>query len=270
MNRRQFVAGIGATVAAGYAGCLDTVTDSVEESFENSYDVSGETTLVVDNQNGSVDINDTDEEQVTVAGTKEASSGDALDDIKVAVTQDEQFRVEVSVPSGSFFERREVDLTVDIPARVTVDTVQTENGDVTVSGVDGDLQATTSNGDIDVTNVDGIVDCETTNGDIDTGDTTGLAGAVTTNGDIDVELFELDGDVTCESTNGAVTVRVGPDVAGGFELETSLGDASVETVEHTTTESGVDSLEGQLRDGDDPTLTLTSTNGDVTIRPVEE
>jgi hypothetical protein len=270
MNRRQFLSGVGATAVAAYAGCLDTATETVEESFENSYEVSGETALVVDNRNGSVAVGETDQNRVTVAGTKTASSTDALDDIEVSVAQDDPFRVETSVPSGSFFERRGVDLDIDIPAGVIVDTVQTRNGDVTVSGVDDDLRATTSNGDIEVVDVDGVVDCETTNGDIDTSNTTGVASAVTTNGDVDVALFEMSNDVTCESTNGSVTARVGPDVAGGFELVTSLGDASVQSVDHTTTGSGANSIEGQLRGASDPTLWLASDNGDVRIRPAEE
>jgi DUF4097 and DUF4098 domain-containing protein YvlB len=91
----------------------------------------------------------------------------------------------------------------------------------------------------------------------------------TSNGRVDVELLAMDQDVTCRNSNGPVTVRAGPDVAVAFVLETSNGDTSVEELDHTTTRSDGDRLEGQLRGGTDPTLTLESSNGDVTLRPVE-
>lgn len=270
MHRRTLLAGIGTAATAGLAGCLGSVFGTtVSESFENSYDVSNETTLTVNNRNGNVTVRDTDDDQLTVAGEKEASSESALDELSVEVTTGEQFVVDVSFGSGSNFEQRSVDLTIDVPAGVTVDRLVTSNGNVTATGVTGDVNATTSNGNVEVTDVDGFVDCGSSNGNVRVRGATGLAGAQTSNGTVDVELLAMNGDVTCESSNGGVTVRVGPDISCAFELSTTSGQVSVENVPHTATTSRRAQMEGQIRGGADPTLTAETTNGDVRLRAAD-
>lgn len=269
MRRRTLLAGTGTALAAGSAGCLSLFTTTVEESFEERFEVSDETVLTVSNRNGEVTVEGTDDDQLTVAGEKQAGSDEALADIDVNIREGEQFVVEVDFSAGSEFERRRVDLTIDVPGGVTVDRVETANGEVTVEGVGGDVRATTSNGNVEVNGVDGYVDCETSNGDVDVRDTAGLAGAATSNGEVDVDLLAMDDDVTCRSSNGSVVVRVGPDVAVAFELSTSNGRASVEDLEHTTSTSRRGYVEGRLRGGTDPTLTVESTNGNVTLRALE-
>jgi hypothetical protein len=270
MNRRQFLLGAGTALVAGSAGCVDTILGpTVGESFENTYDVSEGATLSVRNENGSVTVHDTDAEEMTVRGEKRASSEEALADIRVGVDRSEHLVVEADFPTGANFDRRQVDLTVEVPSGVSVDGVETENGDVRVDSVTGDVRATTTNGNVTMTDVDGFVDSETSNGDVRITGATGIDDVDTSNGQVDVELLAMTRDVVCRNSNGPVTVRIGPDVAVAFVLETSNGEASVEELDHTTSETESDRLEGQLRGGTDPTLTLESSNGDVTLRPVE-
>ncbi len=270
MQRRALLTGIGATLAAGSAGCLSAVLGTtVTESFENSYDIAEGTPLVITNRNGPVTVEDTDGEQLVVSGEKEASSDSALDDISVDLTKGEQSTVDVTFSTDSEFESQRVDLAVEVPDGVPVQRAETANGDTTVRDVRGDIEATTSNGDVTVTDVDGVVRCETSNGDVQVRGATGVTEARTSNGLVDAELLSIDDDVTCASSNGTVTVRAGPDVACAYVLTTSNGSASVEDLQHTTVESDRGSLEGRLRGGTEPTLRLESTNGDVTLRAVE-
>jgi DUF4097 and DUF4098 domain-containing protein YvlB len=270
MRRRTLLAGVGTITTAGLAGCFGAVFETtVSESFENSYDVSDETILTVSNRNGNVTVRDTDNDQLTVAGEKRANSESALDEISVDVTTGEQFVVEVSFGSGSNFEQRSVDLTIDVPTGATVDQLETSNGNVTVTGVTGDVSATTSNGNVEVTDVDGFVDCDSSNGNVRVRGATGVAGARTSNGTVDVELLAMDGDVPCRSSNGGVTVRVGPDISAAFALSTSNGQVSVEGVPHTASISRRARMEGQIRGGSNPTLTAETTNGDVRLRSAD-
>jgi DUF4097 and DUF4098 domain-containing protein YvlB len=271
MRRRTLLASVGTAASASVAGCFGALFGTtVSESFENSYDVSEETVLTVSNRNGNVTVRDTDDEQLTVAGEKRASSDEGLDDITVDVTTGEQFAVQVSFGSGSAFDRRSVDLTIDVPDVVTVESLKTSNGNLRVSDVSGDLSATTSNGNVEVTGVDGYVDCDTSNGNIRARGTTGIDGAHTSNGTVDVEVLAMRGDVTCESSNGNVTVRAGPDLSVGFRLSTSNGQARVRDLDHTASTSQRGLVEGRLRGGTEPTLTAETTNGDVVLRPAEE
>jgi DUF4097 and DUF4098 domain-containing protein YvlB len=271
MNRRALLGSAGAALSAGLAGCFGGVFGTPEtESFENSYDVSDETVLTVRNRNGDVTVRHTDDDQLTVSGEKRASSQSALETISVDVATGEQFTVEAVFGSGSNFSSRSVELTLDVPEGVTVDSAATSNGEVTVEEVTGDVAATSSNGDVEVTGVDGYADCETTNGDVRVRETTGLTGARTSNGSVDVELLAMRDDVTCRTTNGSVTVRVGPDVAAAFRLNTSNGDAEVRDLPHTVTTTRENRIEGQLRGGTSPLLRLTTSNGDVTLRPADD
>ena len=270
MRRRSLLAGLATAATAATAGCPGSVFGTtVSESFEDSYEVSDGATLTVRNRNGDVTVRDTDDERLTVAGQKRAGSESALDDIAVDVTTGRQFGVQVSFGSGSAFERRRVDLTVDVPSVVTVTQLETSNGNLSADGVGGDLVATTSNGNVDVTDIDGYVDCTTSNGDVRARGTTGLRRARTSNGTVEVELLAMRGDVACVSSNGNVTVRVGPDVAATFRLSTTNGRASVGSVRHTATASRRGRVEGRLRGGTEPTLTAETTNGNVRLRAAD-
>lgn len=106
MRRRSLLATIGGTATASLAGCLGSLLGTtVSESFEDSYEVSGETTLAVTNQNGNLDVEPADGETLTVSGEKRAGSEDALSDISVDVITGEQFVVEVSLGSDANVER---------------------------------------------------------------------------------------------------------------------------------------------------------------------
>jgi DUF4097 and DUF4098 domain-containing protein YvlB len=270
MRRRALLASLGTAATTATAGCLSSVFGTtVSESFENSYDVTDETVLRVDNRNGDITVRDTDADQLTVAGEKRANSESKLDDITVDVTTGERFAIDVSFGSGSAFERRRVDLTLDVPDAVTVDSLATSNGNLTANSVTGDLRATTSNGNVEVTDVRGYVDCDTSNGNVRVRGTTGLNGAQTSNGTIDVALLAMRDDVTCKSSNGSVTVRVGPEVSAAFRLSTTNGQASVEDLEYTSSTDQRGHVEGRLRGGTDPTLTAETTNGDVRLRPAD-
>ncbi|WP_302082672.1 DUF4097 family beta strand repeat-containing protein [Salinibaculum rarum] len=270
MRRRTLLAGVGTVTTAGLAGCFGAVFETTaSESFENTYDVRAETTLTVSNRNGNVSVRNTDDDQLTVAGEKRASSESALEELSVDVTTGERVVVDVSFGPGSNFDQRSVDVSIDVPTGVTVDRVETSNGNVTVTGVTGDVSASTSNGNVWATDVDGSVDCDSSNGNVRIRGATGVASARTSNGTVDVELLAMDGDVTCESSNGGVTIRIGPDISCAFELSTSNGRVSVEDVPHTASVSRRGRMEGRIRDGTDPTLTAATTNGDVRLQSAE-
>jgi hypothetical protein len=263
-RRRAVLASAGTALTAVLAGCA---TGTVTREFEDSYAVEAGP-LTVANDNGDVTVQPAAGPELTVAGTKRAGSSAGLAEVAVDVATEDGAAVTVSTDPG-WFGRQSASLTVLTPERLAVERVDTANGDVTVQGVGGDVTAVTSNGRVELVDIEGAVRAETSNGDVRVRETTGLRGVRTSNGEVDAELFAIDGDVSCESSNGRVTVRVGPDVAADFDLSTSNGEAVVENVPHTVTASGDDELRGRLRGGGEDTLTLSSSNGDVRIRPAE-
>lgn len=270
MDRRRLLAVAGGGIATALAGCIGiSFGPSETTSFSEEYDVSDETVVAVENGNGPVTIEETDGDRIVVGAELEAGSESALDSMTVDVDEGDRFVVAVGFESGFTFSNRRVDLTVSLPTGVELGRASTENGDVAVAGVTGDVMARTSNGDVDVAGVDGYVGAESANGDVDVRETTGVTGARTANGAIDVELRSMRSDVECRSSNGPVSVRVEPDVSTGFRLETSNGDAAVRDLEYGASTERTRFVEGTLRDGGDVLLTLRSSNGDVTLRPVD-
>lgn len=269
MKRRRALGAGVASLATALAGCLDVAFGPSEtETFSDSYDVTDETVVTLSNRNGDLTVTEAVNDRLVVSGKKFASSQKGLDGVRVDVTEGSRFDVEVVFESGAELSNRGVDLTVEVPHGVTIRRASTGNGTISAAGVRGDLIARTSNGDVEIEDVDGYVGAETTNGDVEITETTGLAGARTTNGSVDAELYDLAADVTCRSSNGSVTVRVGPDLATEIRLETNNGDATVSDLEYTATTDRPALMVGRLRGGGDSQLTLQSSNGDVTLRPV--
>lgn len=183
------------------------------------------------------------------------------------MVEGERFGINVRFSTGSGFSNRQMDLSVGTPEGVAVDTANTANGDVTVTGARGDLTAATVNGDVELTDVSGFVRGDSSNGNVRIRNCAGVTGARTSNGTVDVEIRALRTDVTCYSSNGDVTVRVGPDVSAAIRLSTTSGNARVEGVSATTDTDRRGYITGRLRGGTSPLLSVGSNNGDVRLVP---
>ena len=262
-RRRVLRAGALACLGAGsgLAGCVIS-TEPYTETVELAFSPGDAASLTVET-NGAVTLATGDGGTVTGSATKESRSGEgALDGTSVTGTRDDgTFRVVSAVPAG---ENVTVDLDLSVPADLPVERVRARNGDVDITGVAGDGTYWTTNGDVDVDGVGGFVTLRTENGDVTARDVSGLDGVRSTNGDVDVDVLALRGDVTCRSTNGDVAAAVPEDMDVDVDLSTVNGRATAEDVPVTVERSGSRRLAGTLGDGG-PTLTLRSTNGDVTL-----
>lgn len=128
MNRRRALGAGVASLATALSGCLDvTFGPSETEAFSDSYAVS-DGTLVVSNRNGDVTVTESTDERLVVSGEKFANSQEGLDSVRIEVRKGERFVVEAVFESGAGFSNRGVDMTVEVPAGVAVDSVTTGNG----------------------------------------------------------------------------------------------------------------------------------------------
>ena len=283
MDRRTALAAAATTMTSALAGCAtDPFSSKVSSSFESEHTVSAETVVAVSNRNGSVTVTQSADDKLRLSGEKRADTQAGLDSLNVEVIAGERFAVQVQFADESDFSNRRVDLTVAVPSGTSIDRAFTRNGNVDASGVQGDLHASTTNGSITLSDIRGFVRAETTNGNVNIENTTGLDGAQTSNGTVDAELTAMRGDVDCRSSNGSVTVRVGPDVSTAFRLSTNIGSAGVRGLDYTAEVERETYVVGSLQGGDgggggrgsgsgdeggdSPTLSLATTNGDVTLR----
>jgi hypothetical protein len=128
----------------------------------------------------------------------------------------------------------------------------------------------TENGGISITNVDGVINAETTNGGLTLNDLGGDVHATTVNGGLDVRL---DGNqwrgagLSAKSTNGGVSVQAPDHYSAHLVAETVNGGVSVGfpiTVQGKINRSSIDTNIGQ----GGPTLHFHTVNGGVSIHPI--
>jgi hypothetical protein len=271
MQRRTVLSAASIALPTALAGCSLLGDDGTEvtETVDRQVTVEDGTPVSVVGQNGDVHVGTTDGTAVTVEATKRTRGGqDALDEVEVRLDQ----------PAGSLVvravypENRDllaapvvVDFQIGIPDGARVDTVETANGEVSATGVAGDVSLASANGPVRAEDVDGHVSLRTTNGSIDATGVAGLDRAVTTNGAVDVELRATRGDVPVETTNGDVTLRAATDLAATFDLSTSVGDVSVRGLSLDRSTDRSNRIVGDLNGGGDR-VTAETTTGDVTLR----
>lgn len=125
--------------------------------------------------------------------------------------------------SGSYFGNRKprMNLVVTLPEKVKANLeLQLENGKILASGlpIKERFAGETTNGEIQVSGVEGELRFKTSNGAIQMSRTAGRLTLETSNGR--VELTHHEGDAVVESTNGEIRVT---NTSGAIQTETSNG-----------------------------------------------
>ncbi|WP_435334930.1 DUF4097 family beta strand repeat-containing protein [Haloarchaeobius sp. TZWWS8] len=215
-------------VQRGTLGSGPELTETVEESV----DASDVRRLAVESVNGHVTISPADGDDVTLEATMTTRSGrKQLDRLEVTSTvRDGRLTVRAGPREGVTTVQARADLDIGVPSGVEVESVETANGDVTVSDVSGDLAVQNANGTISVNGVDGYVSLEAANGRIESSGCTGIDVAETANGDVDVEVRRLRRSAEVSAANGSVTVRLVDGLDADVLAETVLGSITVDDV----------------------------------------
>lgn len=225
-----------------------------EETFSYPLDEGGR--FSVSNVNGAISVTGSDGGQVEIIATKKADNQEDLDkiEIEVSVTSNE---IRVKTETGKtnrWFSRGnssgEVNYEIIVPAGTMLDSVDTVNGDVSISGVSGDVEAESVNGRLTVSGLAGDVSLSTVNGSVEAGFVR-LSGqqkvkAETVNGRVTIRLPEdADVKVSADSLNGSIN---GED----FGLETEKGFVGSD-------------LNGDIGNGS-ARLNIDTVNGSIKIR----
>ena len=201
----------------------------VKETEEMTYEVDPGARISLENINGDITVTGGAGDTVKVVAHKKAGEQKYLDELKIVVDADKDYiRIETRHPKqeGGWFNwggdsKGSVAYELNVPTDVTLDTIETVNGDVTIRAVDGTVKASTVNGGLDVVDLVGDVKLETVNGDISAVFKT-LGGdqrvdAETVNGKIQLSLPpDASARVTAETVNGSID-------ADDFGLEPEKG-----------------------------------------------
>jgi hypothetical protein len=161
------------------------------QTFEKSYPLPAGGSFLLENVNGSVQVDGWEKDEVEVRAVKTAQSDPHdLERVKIEVqSQPGQVIVRTRYPKGEGVEVA-VDYHVHVPYRVLLGSIETVNGSVVVRGVEGAGELRSVNGNVEVL------------------DSSGRFSAKTTNGNLRLELRRLldGGPMNIETVNGSVVL----------------------------------------------------------------
>ena len=257
------------------AGCTFGPTETRDDSFA----VGGSVKLVVDSENGSIEVRTGPDDEVrvqaTLRGADRIEYEASQDGATITVTSRRTRRVLFGLGSGT-------DLVITTPALTDVD-LETSNGRIELQGIHGSGSLKTSNGRIVLEDVMGDFDGHTSNGSITIDTMEGSARIHSSNGRVTVT--DMIGEVDVETSNGRISFSGEMTPGGRNRLVTSNGDVIVEllgtpsvSLDASTSNGNVRSdlpvlvtemkekeLTGTIGNGEADLDILTS-NGDVTIK----
>ncbi|AOE50644.1 DUF4097 family beta strand repeat-containing protein [Kangiella sediminilitoris] len=239
-------------IALGLSSLAVTADES--KSFSETYDFSENGSINLDNINGNIEVTGWDKEEILLEYTITADDEDDLDNIKVEIEHSEDdFDVEVDIDSGGFMSwggsSGEVSFTLKVPHGVTLDSIESVNGNIEIEDVSGEIKAETVNGKIVIKNTAQDVKFGTVNGDVEVVvDTLSRSARIkgdSVNGDIDIYLPENDGfELSSDTVNG--------DLSNDFDIEVDEGEFV-----------GAD-MNGEYKSGG-ASLKFDTVNGDISI-----
>ena len=245
--RRTAVYGL-LTVLVAVSPALPAFAQDVREEFHKTYPLAATGRFGLDNVNGDVQISVWDRNEVKVDAVKTASSKDLLDEVKIEVeAAADRVYVRTRYPNrhNGWGNNKRVDVvyTVTVPRGARVGDVNLVNGNLTVTGVEGGVEAKTVNGQITSSRLAGDIDLSTVNGRIEAAlgktDASKTVKLGTVNGTVRLALpSNAAARISASTFNGQITNEFSlPMVKGRFvgrSLEGQIGaggaDVRINTV----------------------------------------
>ena len=224
-----------------------------EETFSFTLDEGGR--FSISNVNGSITVTGVSGNSVEIIAIKKADNQKELDEIEIEISHSaSEIEVETELgDSDGWFRNNnsgQVRYEIVVPGFTELDSVETVNGDVTVSGVSGNVTAESVNGDLDISDLVGDVSLSTVNGSVNAAfaqcEGEQSIKTETVNGRVTISLPESsDVQITADTLNGGINGR-------DFGLETDKGFVGSD-------------LNGKIGSGS-ARLNIDTVNGSIKIR----
>jgi len=235
-----------------------TAAADVEVTEELSFDVNPGARVSLENINGDITITGGASGQVKVTAHKKAGKQEYLDELKVVTDASADYvRIETRHPKSESSWLNwgndgggSVAYELTVPADVSLDTIETVNGDVSIRAVGGTVKASTVNGGLEVSDLVADVSLETVNGEITA----------------DFAQLGAEQRVDAEAVNGRIELLLPADASARINAETVNGsiDADDFGLEPEKGFVGRD-LSGEIGGGD-ARISLDTVNGSIKIR----
>jgi len=242
-------------------------SETLEETFKKSIPVENQERLLIQNQNGDIEIRAWDRDEVEIIAYKKVKAGSPnaarryMDKLEIDIEDDgttvsvytrfpDQDRDEGSIFSwllnlGS--KSASVDYEVHVPMKFNLD-IRSTNGNIMVDDCAGEFDLETTNGNMQAENVKGAARCKTTNGSITM---------------FFQEVFD-NSDMSFYSTNGSVKLYLPESLNAILKARTTNGSVDCDLPMHDAEWESKRKLEAVINEGG-PLIYIRTTNGTIRI-----
>jgi DUF4097 and DUF4098 domain-containing protein YvlB len=224
------------------------------EEFHQTYALSPDGRVELENINGAVHISTWEQNQVKVDAVKYADSKDRLADAHIEIdSSNDHLSIRTRYPEhdhwGMNVNPASVEYTLTVPRAARLDEIKLINGALDVTGAAGEVHASCVNGRLEAHNL------------------SGRAELSTVNGHLDATFNQLPGSsINLSSVNGSVEMTIPSDSKAEIEASTVSGRIENDFGLHLNRHRFVgNDLRGELGNGG-PHIKLSSVNGRIEIR----
>jgi len=202
-------------VSAGLQTGVVAAKDRLQEEFHQTYPLTADGELRLDNVNGKVQITAWDRAEIKVDAIKRAETQENLDAVKIEIdSKSDRIRIHTKYPDAKSGWRGKsnsasVDYEIKVPAQARMEDVQCVNGSLEIEGVHGAVHASTVNGRLGVKGLAADADLASVNGTVEAAfdQLEGVKSVAlkTVNGKVELTLpANADADVSAHTVNGGI------------------------------------------------------------------
>jgi DUF4097 and DUF4098 domain-containing protein YvlB len=234
---------------------------ALTEEFHQTYAISSDGRIELDNINGPVHISSWERNEVKVDAVKYADTKERLDEAKIEIDSGKDYlSIRTKYPDhnnnwnwGSHNNPASVEYTLTVPRTASLDEIKLINGALDLTGISGEVRASCINGRLEAH------------------DLSGRAKLSTINGRLDARFAQLSGqDVDLNSVNGSLELTIPSDSNAEVDASTVSGgisnDFGLRVNDHRFV--GHD-LRGELGKGGSH-IRLSDVNGRIEIRHAQD
>ncbi len=234
---------------------------SLTEEFHQTYTISADGRVELDNINGDVHISSWDRNEVKVDAVKYADTKERLEEAKIEIDSGKDYlSIRTKYPDhnnnwnwGSHNNPASVEYTLTVPRTVHLDEIKLINGALDITGMAGEVRASCINGRLEAQNL------------------SGRAELSTVNGRLEAKFEQLAGQsVDLNSVNGSLSLTIPSDSNAELEANTVSGNIVNDFGLHVNHHSVVGhDLRGELGNGGTH-IKLNNVNGRIEIRHAQD
>jgi len=244
--------------------CVEQPGEEVREEFHQTYPLSPNGRVSLENINGGVQIKVWDRGAVQVDAIKRAYRKERLDEAKIEVSAtEENIRIKTEYPEenqtfrsgeGRYNNPAIVDYTLTVPRKAVLESIELINGSIDIDGVEGSVKASSINGKLVARGLLGEAKLSTINGPLQ-------ATFTQLEESKPISLNSVNGSLTLVlPSNANASVRAGT-VHGGISTDFGLTVKHGEYVGH--------SMDGQIGTGG-PRIKLNNVNGGIRVTHAQD